>query len=76
MSAHATTHVEEAEHGTIKSFSVVWIILLVALAGFGLFIPNNPSLTGLTLTCQSVALTLANPLNLVFSNGNSFSVGL
>ena len=29
MSAHATTHVEEAEHGTIKSFSVVWIILLV-----------------------------------------------
>jgi len=29
MSAHATTHAEEAEHGTIKSFSVVWIILLV-----------------------------------------------
>ena len=29
MSAHATTHVEEAEHGTIKSFSVVWILLLV-----------------------------------------------
>ena len=29
MSAHATTHSEEAEHGTIKSFSVVWIILLV-----------------------------------------------
>ena len=32
MSAHATTPVEEAEHGTIKSFSVVWIILL-ALTG-------------------------------------------
>ena len=32
MSAHATTHVEEAEHGTIKSFSVVWIILLVLTA--------------------------------------------
>jgi len=29
MSSHATTHTEEAEHGTIKSFAVVWIILLV-----------------------------------------------
>ena len=29
MSDHATTHIEEAEQGTIKSFSVVWIILLV-----------------------------------------------
>ena len=29
MSAHATTHLEEAEHGTIKSFTVVWIILLI-----------------------------------------------
>ena len=29
MSDHATTHIEEAEHGTIKSFTVVWIILLV-----------------------------------------------
>src|SRR5580765_6461180 len=29
MSAHATTHLEEAEHGTIKSFTTVWIILLV-----------------------------------------------
>src|SRR2546427_6629460 len=29
MSDHATTHIEEAEHGTIKSFAVVWIILLV-----------------------------------------------
>src|ERR1700747_1722593 len=28
MSAHATTHVEEAEHGTIKSFAVVWVLLL------------------------------------------------
>src|SRR6476646_6317190 len=32
MSAHATTHVEETEHGTIKSFSVVWIPLLVFTA--------------------------------------------
>src|SRR6476660_8246425 len=32
MSAHATTHVEETEHGTIKSFSVVWILLLVFTA--------------------------------------------
>ena len=30
MSDHATTaHVEEAEHGTVKSFSVVWILLLI-----------------------------------------------
>jgi len=29
MSSHATTHTEEAEHGTIRSFAVVWIILLV-----------------------------------------------
>ena len=30
MSDHATTaHIEEAEHGTIKSFAVVWILLLI-----------------------------------------------
>jgi cytochrome c oxidase subunit IV len=30
MSNHATTaHIEEAEHGTVKSFSVVWILLLI-----------------------------------------------
>ena len=29
MSSHATTHTEEAEHGTIKSVAVIWIILLV-----------------------------------------------
>ena len=30
MSDHAaTTHIEEADHGTIKSFSVVWILLLI-----------------------------------------------
>jgi cytochrome c oxidase subunit 4 len=28
MSDHAATQVEEAEHGTIKSFTVVWILLL------------------------------------------------
>ena len=32
MSSHATTHTEEAEHGTIKSFAVIWIILLVFTA--------------------------------------------
>jgi cytochrome c oxidase subunit 4 len=32
MSDHATAHIEEAEHGTIKSFAVVWIILLVFTA--------------------------------------------
>src|SRR5438270_6543437 len=29
MSAHEATHVEEAEHGTIKSFTTVWILLLI-----------------------------------------------
>ena len=29
MSDHSLTHIDEAEHGTIKSFTVVWIILLV-----------------------------------------------
>ena len=29
MSAHVSTHIEEAEHGTIKSFAVVWILLLI-----------------------------------------------
>jgi cytochrome c oxidase subunit 4 len=29
MSAHVTTQIEEAEHGTIKSFAVVWILLLI-----------------------------------------------
>jgi Predicted small integral membrane protein len=28
MSDHALTHIDEAEHGTIQSFAVVWIILL------------------------------------------------
>jgi cytochrome c oxidase subunit IV len=32
MSAHATTHIEEAEHGTIRSFTFVWIVLLVFTA--------------------------------------------
>jgi len=29
MSAHAESHVQEPEHGTIKQFSTVWIALLV-----------------------------------------------
>jgi len=29
MSDHALTNIDEAEHGTIQSFAVVWIILLV-----------------------------------------------
>jgi cytochrome c oxidase subunit 4 len=29
MSDHSLAQIDEAEHGTIKSFSVVWIILLV-----------------------------------------------
>ncbi len=30
--SHDLTHIDEAEHGTIKSFAVVWIILLVFTA--------------------------------------------
>ena len=29
MSDHSLTNIDEAEHGTIRSFTVVWIILLV-----------------------------------------------
>ena len=29
MSDHSLAHIDEVEHGTIKSFTVVWIILLV-----------------------------------------------
>src|SRR5262245_5742868 len=29
MSAHHATHIDEPEHGTIKSFTVVWILLLI-----------------------------------------------
>ncbi len=29
MSAHAESNVPEAEHGTIKSFTTVWILLLI-----------------------------------------------
>ena len=29
MSDHSLTNIDEVEHGTIKSFTVVWIILLV-----------------------------------------------
>src|ERR1700682_1685176 len=30
--SHDLAHIDEAEHGTIKSFAVVWIILLVFTA--------------------------------------------
>lgn len=46
--------------------------------GFGsisLQLPTTPAFAGLTFTSQGVAFTLANPLNLVTSNGTSFAVG-
>ena len=52
------------------------VTLPAGTGSFGLAIPGTPGLVGLTLTCQSVALSLATPLNLVFSNGNSFTCGL
>ncbi|HZN41581.1 MAG TPA: hypothetical protein VFD82_22435 [Planctomycetota bacterium] len=57
--------------------SITFPVTLPAGTGsFGLLIPNSPAYIGLGLTCQSIALSLATPLNLVFSNGNRFSIGL
>lgn len=38
-------------------------------------IPANPALVGASLTAQAVAFSLATPLNLITSNGNSITVG-
>ncbi|MEO6597817.1 MAG: hypothetical protein ABIP94_23980 [Planctomycetota bacterium] len=38
-------------------------------------IPNNAMLVGTVLTCQSVAFSLATPLNLVASNGTKLTLG-
>lgn len=47
-------------------------------AGAGSFvlpIPNNPALTGFTLTSQAAAFSTATALGLVFSNGTQFTLG-
>ncbi|MFY9345303.1 MAG: hypothetical protein WAT39_22625 [Planctomycetota bacterium] len=38
-------------------------------------IPSNPTLLNVSLTTQSLAFTLANPANLVTSNGVTFTIG-
>lgn len=38
-------------------------------------IPNNPGLLNLSLSCQSVAFSLATPANLIASNGLQFTIG-
>jgi hypothetical protein len=52
------------------------VTLPAGTGSFGLAIPNSPAYIGTALTCQSVALSLATPLGLVFSNGNSFTLGM
>lgn len=59
--------------------NLVSLTIPVALpAGTGsqaLAVPPNPTLAGITFTCQGAAFTLANPLGLVTSNGTAFTVG-
>jgi len=51
------------------------VTLPAGTGSLGLPIPNNPALTGLSLTAQSMAFSLATPLNLITSNGTQFTIG-
>ena len=42
---------------------------------FGLAIPVSPAYVGTYLAAQSVAFSLLNPLNLIFSNGTQITIG-
>ncbi|MFY9346095.1 MAG: hypothetical protein WAT39_26630, partial [Planctomycetota bacterium] len=57
-------------NGNLASFSVP-IALPAGTGTQALAIPPGPSLAGIQVTSQAAAFTLANPLNLVFSNGTS-----
>src|ERR1700756_1018785 len=78
MSAHATTsEIEQAESGTIKSFSVVWIILLVftAVEVFLAYEQINPviMLTALIgLSVIKAALIIAYFMHLKFERFSLF----
>ena len=47
-----------------------------AVASGALAVPNNPALTGATLSAQAVSLTLKNSANLLTSNGALGTLGL
>ena len=72
-----SAHVEEAEHGTIKSFSVVWIILLV-FTGIEVFlaymqVPPLIMLTALIgLSVVKAALIIAYFMHLKFERFSLF----
>jgi cytochrome c oxidase subunit IV len=77
MSAHATSEIEQAETGTIKSFSVVWIILLVftAVEVFLAYEQINPliMLTALIgLSVIKAALIIAYFMHLKFERFSLF----
>ena len=44
-------------------------------ATVGVAVPNDPMLVGIAFSCQSVCLTLANPANLLSSNGLEGTIG-
>ena len=77
MSAHAATHNEETEHGTIKSFTVVWIVLLV-LTAIEVFLAYKqvPTLIMLTaligLSVVKAALIIAYFMHLKFERFSLF----
>src|SRR4051794_28511893 len=77
MSSHAETHIEEAEHGTIKSFAVIWIILLVftAIEVFLAYEQINPlvMLTALIgLSVVKAALIIAYFMHMKFERFSLF----
>lgn len=51
------------------------LTLPAGTGSFGLPIPANPLLTGVTITSQVFAFTLLNPLNLEASNGATWTLG-
>jgi cytochrome c oxidase subunit 4 len=74
---HDLTHIDEAEHGTIKSFAVVWILLLIftAIEVFLAYEQVNPTLMLTILVGLSVlkaALIIAYFMHLKFERFSLF----
>src|SRR6266508_381467 len=75
--SHNATHVEEADHGTIKSFTIVWIFLLLftAIEVFLAYIQVTPVLMLVILIGLSVikaALIIAYFMHLKFERFSLF----
>jgi hypothetical protein len=51
------------------------VSLPAGTGSFGLAIPVSPAYIGTYLAAQSVAFSLQNPLNLIFSNGTQITIG-